>query len=34
VELTKLGDPNAKSDRAIEAFPIDDTTQVITLDCA
>jgi 7-cyano-7-deazaguanine reductase len=33
VELTKLGNPNAKSDRAIEAFPIADTTQVITLDC-
>jgi 7-cyano-7-deazaguanine reductase len=34
VELTKLGNPNAKSDRAIEAFPIADTTQVITLHCA
>jgi 7-cyano-7-deazaguanine reductase len=34
VELTKLGNPKAKSDRAIEAFPIADTTQVITLDCA
>jgi 7-cyano-7-deazaguanine reductase len=33
VELTKLGNPDAKSDRAIEAFPIADTTQVITLDC-
>jgi 7-cyano-7-deazaguanine reductase len=33
VELTKLGNPDAKSDRAIEAFPIDDPTQVITLDC-
>jgi 7-cyano-7-deazaguanine reductase len=34
VELTKLGNPDAKPDRAIEAFPIDDPTQVITLDCA
>ena len=34
MELTKLGNPKAKSDRAIEAFPIADTTQVITLDCA
>ena len=34
MELTKLGNPDAKSDRAIEAFPIDDPTQVITLDCA
>jgi 7-cyano-7-deazaguanine reductase len=33
VELTKLGNPSAKPDRAIEAFPIADTTQVITLDC-
>jgi len=33
VELTKLGNPDARSDRAIEAFPIDDPTQVITLDC-
>ena len=33
MELTKLGNPDAKSDRAIEAFPIDDPTQVITLDC-
>ena len=34
MELTKLGNPDAKSDRAIEAFPIADATQVITLDCA
>lgn len=34
MELTKLGNPDAKSDRAIEAFPIDDPTQVITLDCS
>jgi 7-cyano-7-deazaguanine reductase len=34
VELTKLGNPSATSDRAIEAFPIDDPTQVIVLDCA
>ena len=33
MELTKLGNPDARSDRAIEAFPIDDPTQVITLDC-
>ena len=33
MELTKLGNPDAKSDRAIEAFPIDDPTQMITLDC-
>jgi 7-cyano-7-deazaguanine reductase len=33
VELTKLGNPDAASDRAIEAFPIDDPTQAITLDC-
>ncbi len=31
--LTKLGHPDAKPERAIEAFPIDDTSQVITLDC-
>lgn len=31
--LTKLGHPGAKPERAIEAFPIDDTSQVITLDC-
>ena len=34
MELTKLGNPKAKSDRAIEAFPIADTTQVNTIDCA
>ncbi len=34
MELTKLGNPDAKADRAIEAFPIADPTQVITLDCA
>ena len=34
MELTKLGNPDAKSDRTIEAFPIADPTQVITLDCA
>lgn len=33
MELTKLGNPDAKSDRAIEAFPVDDPTQIITLDC-
>jgi len=33
VELTKLGNPDATSDRAIEAFPIDDPPQVITVDC-
>ena len=32
-QLTKLGHPDAKPDRAIEAFPIDDTSQVIRLDC-
>ena len=33
VHLTKLGHPDAKPDRAIEAFPIADRSQVITLDC-
>jgi 7-cyano-7-deazaguanine reductase len=33
LQLTKLGHPDAKADRAIEAFPIDDPSQVITLDC-
>jgi 7-cyano-7-deazaguanine reductase len=33
VRLTKLGNPDAKPDRAIEAFPIADRSQVITLDC-
>jgi 7-cyano-7-deazaguanine reductase len=31
--LTKLGHPDAKPERAVEAFRIDDTSQVITLDC-
>ncbi len=33
VQLTKLGHPDAKPDRTIEAFPIADPSQVITLDC-
>ena len=33
-QLTKLGDPDAKPDGTIEAFPISDTSQVITLDCS
>jgi len=33
IQLTKLGNPDARPDRRIEAFPIDDPTQVITLDC-
>ncbi len=33
IQLTKLGNPDAQPDRRIEAFPIDDPTQVITLDC-
>jgi 7-cyano-7-deazaguanine reductase len=32
-QLTKLGNPDAQPDRRIEAFPIDDPTQVITLEC-
>jgi 7-cyano-7-deazaguanine reductase len=31
--LTELGDPGAKPDSRIDAFPIDDPSQVITLDC-
>ena len=31
--LTKLGNPDSKPDRAIESFPIDDPSQVITLEC-
>ena len=34
MELTKLGNPDAAADRRLEAFPIADRTQVITLECA
>ena len=34
MELTKLGNPDAPADRRLEAFPIADRTQVITLECA
>ena len=34
MELTKLGNPDATADRRLEAFPIADRTQVITLECA
>jgi 7-cyano-7-deazaguanine reductase len=33
MHLTKLGNPDARPGRAIEAFPIDDPSQLITLDC-
>ncbi|ABD12738.1 hypothetical protein ThrDRAFT_03363 [Frankia casuarinae] len=31
--LTKLGNPEAKADRSLETFPIDDTSQEIRIDC-
>jgi 7-cyano-7-deazaguanine reductase len=33
-QLTKLGNPEARADRALEAFTIEDTTQEITLTCS
>jgi 7-cyano-7-deazaguanine reductase len=33
MDLTKLGNPGASADRRLEAFPIADATQVITLEC-
>src|ERR1700759_2485898 len=34
MELTKLGNPGAAADRRLEAFPIADRSQTITLECA
>ncbi len=34
MELTKLGNPDAAADRRLEAFPIADRSQTITLECA
>jgi 7-cyano-7-deazaguanine reductase len=33
MELTKLGNPDATADRRLEAFPIADRSQLITLEC-
>jgi 7-cyano-7-deazaguanine reductase len=31
--LTKLGNPDARADRALETFPVDDPAQTVALEC-
>ena len=34
MQLTKLGNPDARPERRVEAFPIDDSSQQISLHCS